>query len=133
VLAEHLEERWNRHVTESDEAAPAEELRSANIYMEGGATAIPINRYERNPAVRRECIAHHGAVCVACGFSFERVYGSRGAGYIHVHHLEQLAGAKTAREVDPVRDLRPVCANCHAIIHRRQPMLSIEELRELLR
>ncbi len=35
-------------------------------------------------------------------------------------------------EVDPVKDLRPVCPNCHAMIHRRSPPLSIEELQVLL-
>jgi 5-methylcytosine-specific restriction protein A len=34
--------------------------------------------------------------------------------------------------VDPIRDLRPVCPNCHAMIHRRIPAYSIEELKKML-
>ena len=35
-------------------------------------------------------------------------------------------------EVDPVRDLRPVCPNCHAVLHRREPPYSLDEVREFL-
>jgi 5-methylcytosine-specific restriction protein A len=36
--------------------------------------------------------------------------------------------------VHPVKDLRPVCPNCHAMIHRGPgPALSIGELRRQLR
>jgi 5-methylcytosine-specific restriction protein A len=30
--------------------------------------------------------------------------------------------------VDPVKDLEPVCPNCHAMLHRKDPPYSIEEL-----
>jgi HNH endonuclease len=53
--------------------------------------------------------------------------------YLHVHHLRPLSQAGGARAVDPVADLRPVCPNCHAVLHRREPVFSIEELRELVR
>ena len=33
-------------------------------------------------------------------------------------------------ELDPVADLRPVCPNCHAMLHRGESVLSIEELRD---
>jgi 5-methylcytosine-specific restriction protein A len=32
-------------------------------------------------------------------------------------------------EVDPVNDLIPICPNCHAMIHKKVPAFSIEELR----
>ena len=34
--------------------------------------------------------------------------------------------------LDPIRDLRPVCPNCHAVIHRREPPFSIEEIKHML-
>ena len=52
-----------------------------------------------------------------CGFDFEAVYGSTGAGYAHVHHLKPLA-SRTAPERTRLADLAVVCANCHAMIHR---------------
>jgi predicted HNH restriction endonuclease len=92
-----------------------------------------VNAYERDPEARRRCIAAHGTNCCVCGFNFGAVYGPMAEGYIHVHHLHPLAAAGGAHAVDPVADLRPVCPNCHAVLHRREPVFHIEELQELLR
>ena len=59
------------------------------------------------------------------------VYGERGVGFIHVHHLKPLSEISKEYEVDPIGDLRPLCPNCHAMIHRR-PEMGIEELKELI-
>jgi 5-methylcytosine-specific restriction protein A len=69
---------------------------------------------------------------VVCGFDFEERYGPRGTGYIEVHHLVPLSKLEGATSVDPTSDLRPVCANCHAMIHRGE-LLTPEQLRDLLR
>ena len=63
---------------------------------------------------------------------FGIIYGVIGDGYIHVHHLRALSEIREEYVVDPKIDLRPVCPNCHAMLHRRKPMLSIEELKEIL-
>jgi 5-methylcytosine-specific restriction protein A len=34
--------------------------------------------------------------------------------------------------VDPIRDLTPVCPNCHAMLHRQTPPLTIEELKQAI-
>jgi 5-methylcytosine-specific restriction protein A len=34
--------------------------------------------------------------------------------------------------VDPEKDLVTICANCHAMVHRRNPPLTIDELKRLL-
>jgi 5-methylcytosine-specific restriction protein A len=60
------------------------------------------------------------------------VYGERGEAYIHVHHLRPLAEIGQSYELDPVADLRPVCPNCHAMIHRTSPPMSIDDLRRLV-
>jgi 5-methylcytosine-specific restriction protein A len=44
----------------------------------------------------------------------------------------QLAEIRSTYVVDPVNDLKPVCPNCHAMLHRRTPPYSIDELRALL-
>jgi 5-methylcytosine-specific restriction protein A len=31
-------------------------------------------------------------------------------------------------KVDPIKDLRPVCPNCHAMLHQKTPPFSIEEM-----
>ncbi len=64
--------------------------------------------------------------------SFGAVYGPVADGFIHVHHLRPLSQAGGAHAVDPVEDLRPVCPNCHAVLHRRAPAYSIEEVKAFL-
>lgn len=102
------------------------------FYLEGAAVRVLVNRYERDRQARAECIAIHGAVCVVCDFDFGRVYGPLGKGFIHVHHLETLASAKGMRRVDARRDLRPVCPNCHCMLHSGPHPPSLERLRALV-
>lgn len=54
-------------------------------------------------------------------------------GLILVHHLELLAKKTGKHAVDPIKDLRPVCANCHLVIHRRAKPYSIAEVRKMIR
>jgi predicted HNH restriction endonuclease len=35
--------------------------------------------------------------------------------------------------VDPIADLRPVCPNCHAVIHRANPPYTLDDVRDMLR
>ena len=86
----------------------------------------------RNSANRMACIQLRGTHCLACGTDMGEVYGEPGEGFIEVHHLEPLASYDGARRVDPETDLAPVCPNCHAILHRTTPPMSIETLRSLL-
>jgi len=43
-----------------------------------------------------------------------------------------LEDIKDEYEVDPINDLRPVCPNCHAMLHRKKPPLTIEELETII-
>lgn len=95
----------------------AEEVAEPTTYYEGATKTISVNAYERNPEARRKCIEHYGYDCFVCGFNFEKVYGEIGKGYIHVHHLKPLSEIKEGYLVDPIKDLRPVCPNCHALLH----------------
>lgn len=74
----------------------------------------------------------HGYDCMVCGFNYEAAYGKRGKDYIHVHHLLPVSELPPRYEVDPVKDLVPVCANCHAMIHRTKPAMTPGKLRRLL-
>jgi 5-methylcytosine-specific restriction enzyme A len=115
------------------EAKIAEEVRNPERFAEGATRRITVNAYERSEEARAECILHHGARCQICGFDFEARYGEIGRGFIHVHHLCSLASIGAEYKVDPVEDLLPVCPNCHAMLHRREPPLSPGELRDLLK
>ena len=100
---------------------------------EGAMRSVTLSTYERNPKARGLCIEHYGTACVACGFDFARTYGEVARDDIHVHHLTPLSSIGEKHEVNPVTDLRPVCPNCHAVIHRRSPPFTIEEVQVLLR
>lgn len=97
--------------------------------FEGGRTTIQINRFERDPAARKRCINIFGAMCSVCGFDFGRTYGEIGAGFIHVHHLTPLAMIGKRYKVNASADLRPVCPNCHEMLHKDKPPFSIEDLK----
>ena len=106
-----------------------EEVELPVQYIEGASQKIFVNRYERNLSARECCLSHHGHKCSVCDFDFEKTYGSIGKNYIHVHHIVPLSEIGKEYALDPVKDLVPVCPNCHAIIHRTQPALSINQLK----
>lgn len=100
--------------------------------FEGAKKTITINAYERNPKARQICIKHWKPICAVCDFDFEERYGELGKGFIHVHHLKPVSQIGDTYEVDPINDLRPVCPNCHAMLHRQEETLSIEELKSIV-
>jgi 5-methylcytosine-specific restriction enzyme A len=110
----------------------ATEDKTEKTFTEGKVNQIIQTRYERNPFARKACIKHYGYSCSVCKFDFEKYYGELGRYFIHVHHLTQVATIGKAYEVDPIKDLRPVCPNCHAMLHRQNPPLTIEYLISLL-
>jgi 5-methylcytosine-specific restriction protein A len=106
--------------------------RYESLLTEGSLRAVSLTVQERNPLARRLCVEHYGATCYVCGFSFGAAYGETAEGYIHVHHLEAMAGKREKRAVDPIKDLRPICPNCHAVAHLQTPPLKIEALKRML-
>ena len=112
----------------SDTGKAAGDVQPDESMMEGALRRVVSSAYERNPEARRACIDHYGTSCSVCGFSFEAKFGQLGRGFIHVHHLVPLSAIGSEYRIDPVADLRPVCPNCHAMLHRDDPPLTIEEL-----
>ncbi len=91
---------------------------SATELSEGALRQVSQTKHERNQALRQLCLKHFGAICQACGMKFEDVYGEIGKGYIEVHHLSPIGQTDGEHAVNPKTDLVPLCANCHAMIHR---------------
>lgn len=116
----------NPHLTTGDEAG------ADGWMIEGAATITQVVRYERDPKAREACLKRHGHDCAACGVNFGDVYGHLGEGFIHVHHLREISSIGREYVINPTEDLRPLCPNCHAMVHRRKPALSIEELKRVL-
>ncbi|MBR3141650.1 MAG: HNH endonuclease [Clostridiales bacterium] len=82
------------------------------------------NSPNNNPIIRVKCDL--------CGFNFEKKYGLLGRGFIHVHHIEMVAEYGGERFINPITDMIPVCPNCHAMLHRKRPPLTPEELKEII-
>ncbi len=99
---------------------------------EGACSTVLVNRYERSPVNRAACIAAHGAKCKVCGFDFGVVYGPMAHGYIEVHHRVPVSKMGGSYRVDPVNDLIPLCANCHAVVHQVDPPMEPETLVTIL-
>lgn len=114
---------------EEDALEPAE----TKGLPEGAITRVPVNKYERNPVNRSACIAIHGCYCHICNLKFEDKYGDIGEGFIHVHHITPVSKLGKDYLIDPSQDLIPVCPNCHAMLHRCNPPMDIEQLKKLIK
>ncbi|APD48836.1 MULTISPECIES: hypothetical protein [Synechococcaceae] len=91
-----------------DAFSDASEVESSTPLLEGSATRIQLNSYERNAKARSLCIDKYGDSCSVCGLNFGQQYGLFAEGYIYAHHLKPLAELGIEYEVDPEKDLRPV-------------------------
>lgn len=101
-------------------------------YAEGSVQRTEINRYERNPLNRKLCLAAKGYDCAICGMNFEKQYGEIGYHFIHVHHIVPVSRVGAGYVIDPLRDLIPVCPNCHAMLHKNNPPLLPDELKRMI-
>ena len=106
-------------------------------HQEGKIVQKNLTTHERNKNLRDHCIAyfralHHGRiVCECCGFDFGKAYGEWGEGYIEVHHLLPISQTEGQHDVNPEKDLVPLCANCHSVIHRGdEGVMSLDQLKE---
>jgi len=131
-ILKRIDNGWYASDDEISNLIP-EEVSSPELYTEGTSNTITVNTYERNSEARVKCIEYYGYICVVCGFDFKRTYGSVGEKYIHVHHIIPLSKVRKEYKVDPVKDLVPICPNCHAVIHRTTPALTVEQLKNILK
>jgi 5-methylcytosine-specific restriction enzyme A len=103
-----------------------EEVTISEPHFEGAVRQVMVNLFERDPNARKACLAHYGYKCRCCDASLVEFYGDIAREFIHVHHLVPLSDIKTEYSIDPIKDLVPVCPNCHAMLHRRRPPYTIE-------
>ncbi|EJG1862194.1 HNH endonuclease [Vibrio parahaemolyticus] len=69
--------------------------------------------------------------CEVCGFDFFQTYGGLGLGYIEAHHTTPVHELKGTRKTQ-ANELALVCSNCHKMLHRGKPLMSISELRKVI-
>jgi 5-methylcytosine-specific restriction enzyme A len=127
-VAAILEIRWAYFAGDS---LPEEVIDTTSLY-EGAVKRISVNAYERNVIARQRCLSIYGARCSICKIDLKDIYGEVGRDLIHIHHLKPLSKIGQEYKVDPALDLLPVCPNCHAIIHRREPPYTVKEVKKFL-
>lgn len=109
-----------------------DEISNPEGYAEGAKKQITVNSYERDRQARNRVIEIHGLDCFVCAMNFESMYGEIGIGFIHVHHLIPLHKIDNTYQVNPEKDLVPVCPNCHAMLHRSKNPPTIEQLKDAM-
>ncbi len=113
-----------------------------DVVLEGKSETKTSRTKARSKKLREAAIQYytkHGKIkCAVCGFDFTEMYGELGVGYIQMHHEKpicQYSDEGFARYIkEAIQDMKPVCANCHCIIHRNgSHMLTIEELKDIIK
>lgn len=104
-----------------------------SIQTEGTPAEMRSIRYERNPINRQLCLHRKGYNCAVCGMNFYDIYGEIGYHYIEVHHTTPVSAMKPRYVFDVDRDLVPLCPNCHAMVHRKNPPYTVNELKEMIK
>ncbi len=116
-------------ITDIDE----ENISATSVQTEGTPTEVRSIRYERNPINRQLCLHRKGYNCTVCGMNFNDVYGEIGYHFIEVHHTTPVSAMKPGYVFDVDRDLVPLCPNCHAMVHRRNPPYTTTELKNIIK
>ena len=95
--------------------------------MEGETRTMETKTYERSRKLRNAAIEHftkNGIIsCDCCGFEFKSFYGEKyGNSCIEIHHMKpifQYASISVEQTIEEaLKNLLPVCPNCHRVIHR---------------
>ena len=136
VRLENVVNQIISHIQSDDELPPAEVIPDDEEEGEEGQVLSRVHRYrERDTRLvkkkKSQFLKKHGLLfCECCGFDFSAKYGERGDGFIECHHTKPVSeldvGSKTK-----LSDLSLVCSNCHRIIHRRKPWLSMDQLQSI--
>jgi len=104
-------------------------------FPEGKAAYRLHRKLERDTGLakiaKQKRLNHAGRlICDVCDFDFFETYGVVGQGFIEAHHttpVSELRG-KTRTKID---ELALVCSNCHRMLHRRRPWLTLQELKQV--
>jgi hypothetical protein len=109
---------------------------TTSVAIEGGRSLVEHLQQERSrslvEAKRRAFRASHGQLrCEACQVSESAMPAGLGEGCFEVHHLVALSG-RASSGLTRIDELALLCANCHRMIHRSNPMLTVEQLRSAL-
>lgn len=115
------------------------EIIDERIVTEGELRTRSTEYRTRSIELRRAAIQHYSQnghiLCDACDFEFALAYPGLGNGYIQIHHLRPVSylRGESLRIAEALENIRPLCANCHQMVHRDTPPHEIEKLKAKLR
>jgi predicted HNH restriction endonuclease len=102
-------------------------------YQEGQRKLREAYFFTRNPRLAADAKRQRDYTCEVCSFNFRQHYGTLGQDFAECHHKnplserpEELWSHALTTSLD---DVAVLCANCHRMLHRQRPALSVEALR----
>jgi hypothetical protein len=94
------------------------------FFDEGFKTQVVREVLYRSKRLIKEAKLKYGLKCEVCNFNFGIAYGAHGEGFIEMHHLKPISSGERRTSIE---DLRPVCSNCHRMLHKGDRLLSIND------
>jgi 5-methylcytosine-specific restriction protein A len=70
--------------------------------------------------------------CQVCGFDFEKTYGLVGKDFIEGHHTIAVSDM-THDHKTKAEDIAMLCANCHRMVHKKRPWLTMNDIDKLIK
>lgn len=106
---------------------------------EGSIQTTTISSRKRSAKLREYAFQYYyrknQIKCSICNFAFMQTYRKYGKQYIEFHHIKPISTYKEQGEIrdikNAIKNLCPVCSNCHAIIHRNN--ITPQELKRYLK
>jgi 5-methylcytosine-specific restriction protein A len=98
-------------------------------YEEGQRYLVETMASARNSKLIADVKAKRNFLCQACGFDFKSFYGKIGDGFIEAHHKIAISSGTRTSMPD---DIDVLCANCHRMVHRKSPPLSVSLLKKMI-
>jgi predicted HNH restriction endonuclease len=127
--------KWSKSIIPNTKSIEFDE----NMIISEGALKTGQKRiYKRSLKLRNFAIkkfTKNGHImCTVCEFDFFKKYGLLGQGYIEIHHTESIVSFKGNEKIQFLRDavklVKPVCSNCHRMLHRKKIVISTNELKK---
>jgi predicted RNA-binding protein with PUA-like domain len=130
--AEELRRLWG-----TPDISYADEDEEGSYFPEGKRAFRTHRIIERNPhlikAAKQTYKEQHGELrCMVCDFSFYQKYGEIGEDFIEGHHITPVSEISGEYQAT-IKDIALVCSNCHRMLHRKRPWITLNDLKGLLK
>lgn len=109
---------------------PSAEKVDTEVIPDHASDTMQLDYKER---IKKECLDYYGAICDICGFDYGYTYGESYEHYIGVHNVTGVEGDEILPDTDPIKDIIPICHNCHHIIHSKTPPIPVDKMRKMIK